>query len=145
MKKLYPYLLVIVQFACLLFLLQSGPLLASDAAGLIVEFIGIVAGLLAIFHMGIGNFSVTPNPKPGGRLVTGGIYAYLRHPMYSAQLVALLPLLAEAFSWYRLAAYLLLLTALLLKIYYEEEHLQLQFPGYAEYMMKTKRLIPLIY
>jgi protein-S-isoprenylcysteine O-methyltransferase Ste14 len=144
-ERIYPYLLVAVQFGCLIFLLKTGPVIASGYAGMFVEALGVFLGVLAIYQMGIGNFNVTPRPKENGQLVTHGIYRIIRHPMYSSQLIALLPLLLEKPDWYRISAYLLLLIALLLKIRFEEEHLKIQYAGYGDYIKKSKRLVPFIY
>jgi len=65
--------------------------------------------------------------------------------MYIAQLIAVLPLVIDYFSWYRLAAILLLFITLLVKIKYEEKQLIAHFPEYREYMKNSSRLIPFIY
>lgn len=95
--------------------------------------------------MGIGNFNITPRNKNDGQLVTQGIYKLIRHPMYFAQLVALLPLVIDYYSLIRLAVFFWLIITLLLKINFEEEHLTEHFQGYSDYRKKTKKLIPFIY
>jgi protein-S-isoprenylcysteine O-methyltransferase Ste14 len=65
--------------------------------------------------------------------------------MYIAQIIAILPLVIDYFSWYRLAALAILLIDLLVKIEYEEKQLIAHFPEYAEYQKKTKKIIPAIY
>lgn len=144
-EKIYPYLLVLIQFSCLFYILKTGPLLAEGYGGIMAEALGVFMGLLAIYNMGIGNFNISPRTKQHAKLVTHGIYKYIRHPMYSAQLIALLPLIIEFDNWYRTGAYLLLLIVLLLKIRYEEAHLTQQFDTYANYAKKSKRLIPFIF
>lgn len=144
-EKFYPYLLVLVQLSCLVYILKTASLLADGYAGIMVETLGIFSGLLAIYNMGLGNFNVSPRTKESASMVTHGIYKYIRHPMYSAQLLALLPLIIEYDNWFRTGAYLLLVIALLLKIRYEEAHLQLQFEGYTDYMKKSKRLVPFLF
>ena len=144
-EKIYPYFLVFVQLGSLVYILTSGPLLAMEYSGLLVESTGIFLGLLAIYNMGIGNFNITPTNRPGARMVDSGIYGIIRHPMYFAQLIAVLPLVIDYFSIVRLSVFLLLFIALLLKMNYEEKHLIDNFTGYADYMKRTKRLIPFIY
>jgi protein-S-isoprenylcysteine O-methyltransferase Ste14 len=144
-EKIYPYLLVVSQMSCLIFLLASGPLLATGYAGILIESTGVFIGLLAIYQMGIGNFNVTPINKENGHLVNTGIYKFVRHPMYFAQLLALLPLVVDYYSFARLSAMLILLITLLLKINYEESHLVKHFDGYADYMKHSKKMIPYIY
>jgi len=144
-EKIYPYLLVAFQLGSLIYLLVSAPSLATGYAGILVESAGIFIGILAVFNMGIGNFNITPKNKEDAYLVTTGIYKLIRHPMYFAQLVAVLPLVIDYYTFVRFAVYLLLVITLLLKINYEEEHLLVHFKGYTEYMNKTKKLIPFIY
>src|SRR5512134_3536099 len=47
-------------------------------------------GIAALAANRPGNFNIRPEPKAGGRLVTSGIYRWIRHPMYGAVLLALL-------------------------------------------------------
>ena len=144
-EKIYPYLLVVSQMSCLIFILTTGPLLAIGYAGILIESTGLFIGLLAIYNMGIGNFNVSPRNKESGHLVSTGVYKFIRHPMYFAQLLALLPLVIDYYSIARLSAILILLVTLLLKINYEESHLVKHFDGYADYMKNSKKMIPFIY
>lgn len=144
-EKIYPYLLVFSQLASLVYILTSEPALATGYAGILIESTGIFLGILAIFNMGIGNFNITPKNKNDGQLVTHGIYKLIRHPMYFAQLVALLPLVIDYYSFIRLAVYFVLIITLLLKIDFEEVHLTEHFDGYSNYRKITKKLIPFIY
>ena len=63
MKNLYPTILVILQLGSLLFLLMSGPKLASTTAGFLTEAAGVFLGLLAIYVMKLGNFNIRPIVK----------------------------------------------------------------------------------
>lgn len=144
-EKIYPYLLTTIQLSSLVYLLISAPAIARDYGGILIESAGIFLGLLAIFQMGIGNFNIIPQIKKDGILVTTGIYSVIRHPMYLAQLVAVLPLIIDYFSYFRLAVWFILLVDLLIKIQYEEKRLLAHFEGYAKYKMNSKKLIPFIY
>jgi len=144
-EKIYPYILVTIQLSCLTYIAVSGPLLASGYAGIFVESTGIFLGIFAIYINGIGNFNVTPKIKENGQLITTGPYGFIRHPMYSAQLIAVLPLIIDHFNYWRFASLLLLLFVLLLKVKYEERSLKVKFKEYADYTSRTKRLIPFIY
>lgn len=139
------YFFVSVQFAMLIFLMGSGPWLARSPHGFLVEMAGLFLGLLAIYQMQPGNFNVAPLPKQGGKLVTTGVYQYLRHPMYLAQLLVFVPLIAEHYTIYRLMAWLILLFNLILKLGFEEKNLIRQFEGYAAYREKSWRLIPFVW
>jgi protein-S-isoprenylcysteine O-methyltransferase Ste14 len=144
-EKIYPYILAAIQLSSLFYLLVSAPKIALDYGGILVESAGLFLGLLAIFQMGIGNFNITPRIKEDGVFVSLGIYSVIRHPMYLAQLVLVLPLVFDYFTYLRLAVLLLLFVVLFLKMNYEEKSLKIRFDGYSAYMQKTKRLIPFIY
>lgn len=100
-----------------------------------------VAGALALGR------SRTPFPRPpeDAQLIRHGIYAIVRHPLYTS-LIALS--LAWAFYWQSpIGGILAAIQALLLdaKARREERWLRGKFPEYAEYAAEVKRLIPLIY
>jgi len=144
-SKIYPYFLVAIQFSCLLFIAASGPIISNNISGLLVESTGIFLAIHAIYVIRIKNVNITPTVKPGSKLVTSGPYRIIRHPMYIAQLIAVLPLVIDYFSWYRLAAILILLTVLIVKIGYEEKQLITHFPGYTKYQKTSSKMIPYIY
>lgn len=145
-EKIYPRLLVTAQLGSLAYLALSGKLLAGSAFGLIVEAFGVILGVVAIYVAGIHNVNITPLPKYGGKLITGGPYHFIRHPMYLAQVVAFIPLVVTDYTLLRLAVILALTVALLLKMPYEEKGLIGQFgEAYETYRAKTKKVIPFIY
>jgi protein-S-isoprenylcysteine O-methyltransferase Ste14 len=144
-ERLYPYILVFIQLSCLVFIAVSGPVFAKGMNGIFIESAGVFLAVLAIFTLKPGNFNITPRIKQNGVLVTSGPYRLIRHPMYLAQIIAVIPLVVDYFSWYRLAAILLLTVDLLVKIVYEEKKLNRHFKGYAGYSQKTKKLIPGLY
>ena len=144
-RKHYPYLLVTIQLGCLLYIAVSAPVLSNNSAGLLIECAGIFLALLAIYVVKIRNVNVAPIVKQNSELITSGPYRIIRHPMYIAQLIAVLPLVIDYFSWYRLAAIVILLVILLIKIEFEEKQLIAHFPEYTEYKKRTKKLIPFVY
>lgn len=144
-EKIYPTILVILQLGSLIFLLITGPVIADTTSGILIEMAGIFLGLLAIYIMRPGNFNIRPIIKENGVLITSGPYRIIRHPMYLAQVIAVIPLVWESFSYDRLAVLLLLIVVLTVKIHYEEKRLLIHFKGYSEYMKTSKRVIPFIY
>jgi protein-S-isoprenylcysteine O-methyltransferase Ste14 len=143
--RLRAYALVSIQMVCIGLILVSGGPFARSLPLLVMEIAGIILGIWAVVIMGWRNVNVSPLVKPGARLVTKGPYAVIRHPMYSAVLLTLWPLIADRYSLFRLAVGLILAVDLLLKIRYEEGLLKKQFPGYESYMKRTKRLIPFVF
>src|SRR4029450_4206361 len=63
----------------------------NHAASMLVAA-GVALGIWAVTANRPGNFNIRPEPKSGGQLVQTGPYRYLRHPMYSALMVAMLGL-----------------------------------------------------
>lgn len=139
------WLFVLAQFALLLALLFTGPWLASAPAWLIVEATGVGIGLWAVFAMRRSPLNLAPNVRAGARLVTDGPYQWIRHPMYTALLLATGALVGAAFSWARLVLWLGLLAVLVGKLRYEESLLAAHFPAYEHYQQQTKRLVPFLF
>ena len=139
------YLFVAVQFTCLILIAATGKLLSSTEWGILLESAGVFLAFVAIYQMKIGNFNVVPIPKTEGQLVTHGVYQYIRHPMYLAQLIATFPLIVEDYTMPRLAVWIILMFNLVFKLHYEEKLLIRHFKGYHEYMQSSWRLIPYVY
>ena len=95
--------------------------------------------------MGWGNLHTLPLVEEDARLVTKGPYALIRHPMYSALLLAVWPLIIDQYSTLRLATGLVLTADLIVKLLYEESLLIKHFPEYRDHMKRTKRLIPFVF
>jgi protein-S-isoprenylcysteine O-methyltransferase Ste14 len=144
-NPLLSYGLVAIQLLSLGLVALTGPLFAANPALLLLEGSAGLLGLWAIGTMGIGNFNVTPDVKHRARLVTGGPYRYIRHPMYTALLMGSLSLVLDAFSLLRLGVWLVLLVDLLVKLNYEERLLSRDLEGYSARMRRTKRLFPFLY
>lgn len=142
------WLLVTLQFALIVLLIAGtearGTPLANAVAFALVAAATFV-GIAALASNRPGNFNVRPEVKAGARLVTGGIYAYIRHPMYAALLLLMLAALAADPRPWRIVAWVALLAVLLAKAAREEAFLRQRFAEYADYEARTKRLIPRLY
>ena len=144
-NKGLPYLLVTFQLSMLGYIAVSGPLFSKTWYGLVIEFAGIALAVWAILIMR-SNANVAPIPKQNGRLVTNGPYKAIRHPMYTAQVVAVFPLVIEHNTPYRMAALTILIITLLFKLHYEEKRLIAHFgQPYIDYQKASKRILPFIY
>lgn len=103
--------------------------------------LGAAAGVWSL--RSLGN-ALTPYPKPrsAGELVEHGPYRWVRHPIYSSMLLALLGVCLWG-SWWGLVPLLVLVLWWLGKAQVEEEFLRRHYPGYADYCRRVRgRLIP---
>ncbi len=142
--KLKSYIFVFIQFLCLILIVMgSSSNLSIFDIGII--FIGLLIGAWAIITMKLSNFNVVPDLKENSKLVTYGPYKYIRHPMYSALLLATLPIVLNNFSVYNITLWIILFVDLLLKLNYEESLLEKRFIEYEFYKKQSKRLIPFIF
>jgi protein-S-isoprenylcysteine O-methyltransferase Ste14 len=113
-------------------------------AGLVVL---VAATLLCIKSMrDLGaNYSPCFDSHKPFRFVTTGIYRWVRHPLYLANILQGLGyVIASGSMWVLgLSAYgIFKIVRALLK---EESYLRKEFPGYERYQSRTSRLIPFVY
>ena len=113
----------------------------SGIAGFVLLAGGGLVGLAGVLAIGRG---LTPFPKPalGTRLVTTGIYRFIRHPLYLAVLLGASGWGFVRESWPALASALALGVFLNAKAGHEERYLLLQFPDYRAYAVRVRRFIP---
>jgi protein-S-isoprenylcysteine O-methyltransferase Ste14 len=79
----------------------------------------------------------------GQKVVSSGVYAFIRHPMYAGGLFYFVGLPLLLGSWIGLALAPILIGALLVRIRIEERVLYHALPGYAEYARDVPyRLVP---
>ena len=122
----------------------SGPArIVTTVVGVASIVAGVVLGFRGVVDLGD---AVTPLPRPadGGELVETGVYALVRHPIYSGVILV-------AFGWAILRASFVALglAAVLvgffqLKSMREEAWLEMRYPGYAAYRARTGRFLPRI-
>ena len=105
--------------------------------GLIIIIIASIIMLLAIKSLG-SNLSPFPRPIANGKLITSGVYRFIRHPMYYSLILISLGVFMIKLSFY----YLFLTTSLILvikfKIILEEQYLNKKFKNYLFYKDKVK-------
>jgi protein-S-isoprenylcysteine O-methyltransferase Ste14 len=82
----------------------------------------------------------------GQRVIASGPYRIVRHPMYAATIGFCFGTSLLLGSWWGLAAVLLLLALLGIRIHFEERTLRVGLAGYDDYTANVRyRLIPLIW
>jgi protein-S-isoprenylcysteine O-methyltransferase Ste14 len=139
------WILVVVQFSCLIILFFTGPVFLHQLIHVIIEIISIILGFWAIFVTNPQTINVFPDVRKEATFVGIGPYRYIRHPMYLAVILLSLSLTLEKSTLFRIIVLLVLIADLLYKIEYEEKILMNSFKEYKEYRTHTKKLIPFIY
>ena len=117
---------------------------AANVLGLAIFVVGMTIAFVAVFTLK-RSYSSSLVIREGHRLVTHGIYAHVRHPLYFGVLVALagVPVYARSVNGALVLAALVPL--ILLRIRMEEELLVGQFGDeYRAYRARTKKLIPFL-
>ena len=88
--------------------------------------------------------NITPTPNSQAALVESGIYARVRHPIYTAVLLGALGVaLAHGHIILMLIA-LLMIVFFTFKSLYEESLLRAAYPQYSAYMKRTGRFLPFL-
>jgi len=119
------------------------PFFASVAGDVLVAI-----GFLIIFFVYKENSfaSATIEVYPDQKVVSSGLYALVRHPMYMGGFVMFVGTALSLGSWCGLFAFLLMMPAFIWRIFEEEGFLLKNLPGYAEYKNTVRyRLVPFIW
>ncbi len=143
-ESLYAKSLVTIQFASMGLMLFLSKGIFHNTLALSIFIVGLGIGLWALMHNQLGNFNIQPKLKENARLITTGIYQYIRHPMYFSVFVMMLGLLIATPTIYELFFFTVLLVVLYLKAKKEEALWIKKNPAYAEYREKSKYIIPFV-
>ena len=89
-------------------------------------------------------FNIRPDINDKSVLISDGIYAYVRHPMYFSVLLIGLSMVLFYFTLLKVTLFMGLVFVLMLKAHKEEKLWGAKDAHYAEYMKTTKKIIPYI-
>jgi protein-S-isoprenylcysteine O-methyltransferase Ste14 len=139
---------VIAQSILMLAVIGLGVMFPGDWTRISVIAIGgflfVMGGYFGIAGVLVLGKNRTPYPQPraGSALVQHGIYARVRHPLYTSVMLASL---GWALIWQSAAAFIAALT--LIPFFYakairEERWLGQTFSGYADYVRRVPRFLP---
>ena len=98
--------------------------------GLILFISGIAVCFVSILQLN-HNLTAFPTPKETARLYTGGLYKYIRHPIYTGVIMIFLGMSTTA-----------LIVLFYYKSAYEEAQLCIKFSEYKGYQSQTGRFFP---
>ncbi len=106
---------------------------------------GLSLIVLATVNLGLKSYSIFPSPSKSNRLVTWGIYRFIRHPYYTGLVLTGIAFLLSKFSLFLLVLFVLFVLIHKIKADWEEELLTKIYPKYQNYKKKTKKFIPFLY
>ena len=144
-----------VLFVAAIVLGLTGPLLAVTGTvpadphpliavvGLVLALVGFVATLAGQTGMG-ASWRIGVDPGERTDLVTTGVFAYVRNPIFTAMALAQFGMLLLVPTWVSAAALVALVTAVELQVRAVEEPYLLHQHGsdYADYAARTGRFVP---
>jgi protein-S-isoprenylcysteine O-methyltransferase Ste14 len=113
-----------------------GPVMLSIATFLIV--VGTLLSIHCLRQLG-RSFSIAPTAR---KLVTGGVYSVVRHPLYAAELIAIAGVVMSIGNPLAAAIGALWLFLQIARAHYEERVLTETFPEYADYTRRVPMLVP---
>ncbi len=110
---------------------------ATVAVGMLIAFLVFRENTFA---------SATVEIHPGQKVISSGLYAIVRHPMYSGALVFVLGMALALGSWWALLLFPAITTILAWRLTEEEKLLSANLPGYRDYRERVRyRLAPFIW
>lgn len=113
------------------------------ALGVALTALGLGIAIAARITLG-SNWSARVEIKEGHALIRTGPYRYVRHPIYSGILLALLGSALALDRWRALLGFALIFGGLWLKARHEEDRLRQVLPDYDAYANETAALIPFL-
>lgn len=112
--------------------------------GVLLGICSLGMSVLAFTHLG-RNLTAFPKPLANGELVTHGIYAFVRHPIYVSVLIGALAYSVYYGSWLSACGSVILAIWFDQKAAREEAFLREKFADYALYAHKVAKFIPGVY
>ena len=109
-----------------------------------IFILGVVIALIAAINLG-KNLTPLPRPKDNAELIQGGLYRFVRHPIYFGVIML-------SIGWGLIQqSTLVWLYVVIIAIFFdiksrkEEQWLQAKFSEYADYQGRVRKLIPWVY
>jgi len=100
--------------------------------------LGSLGSLLVLTRLG-KSFSILPEAR---KLVTDGPYAWVRHPLYTVEIITILGTAMQFQAPWAWLIALVVVALLWIRSHYEEQVLAGAYPEYGAYRARTKRFIP---
>lgn len=117
--------------------------LVQQAVGAAIGLGGLALGVLSYIALG-RNFRVFAAPRRSGTLITTGVYARVRHPMYTAVIMMIGGYALSFGSVISLPFWLGCTMFYVIKAFKEEPLLLAHYPEYEEYRKRTWMFVPYV-
>ena len=113
-------------------------------AGDVLVALGLYMNILVFKENSYGGASI--ETVEGQRVISTGLYAFVRHPMYVGVLIMIIGIPLALDAWWGLVIIAVSLPAFIWRILDEEKFLKKDLPGYTEYTQKVRyRLVPYLW
>ena len=119
-------------------------IITKNPISIIIQVASIVIMIWARFTFGFRSFHATANTTKG-ELVTTGPYRWLRHPIYASIIYFSCASIISYPFIDTIAAVILIISGLFVRMILEEKSLRLTYDNYVEYSKHAKRIIPFLY
>lgn len=117
---------------------------AVEMIGIVLTNIGLIIMNIAMLHNPFASKILDINQEQN--LIDSGIYAQVRHPLYSGASLMIIAIPIALGSWYALIPAAIGVLCLVVRIKFEEDMLIKGMTGYQDYQKRVKyKLIPKIY
>ena len=113
-------------------------------SGIVLSLIGVGVILIALANLNT-NLSPFPSPKSSSDLIQHGVYAFIRHPIYTGIVVGGIGWGLVSLNAIRILIAGLLLLLFYFKARYEEGLLRQRFEAYPEYMKRSGMFFPRLF
>lgn len=117
---------------------------AISVLGDVLVVLGLLIDLLVLRENSYAGTSV--QTFEGQKVISTGLYAHIRHPMYAGNVIMVVGIPLALGSWWGLLVLALIFPVLIWRILDEEKFLEKDLPGYKEYEQKVRyRLVPYLW
>jgi len=107
----------------------------------VIQYVGLAILVIGAVNLG-RSLTALPTPVPHGQLRTGGLYRWMRHPIYTGVMALTLGGAVPSGNPVRLVCAAGLVVLFMAKARWEEARLAEQYPGYADYARRVPRFVP---
>ncbi len=135
------YALMVLALLCIIY---NRGLFSGSVFVIAVQILSALLMVWARVTFRSRSFHFAANPTEGG-LVTTGPYRFVRHPIYASVLYFAAAGAAANLSLLNGGFFILLAAGVGIRIYCEEKLILRQYPEYADYSRRTRRIIPFVF